>query len=499
MNFINFFQQNITPVYYILALHVVGICLLFVVGHSRQAGWLNTFIMAASFALAYWLLNNFISFGPLLSDGKQFYIDSFSIILLLLTTFVGTTTAFFSQRYMWHNVETGRISRTQLRLYHTMYQTFMLSMILAVVTNNIGILWVAMEGATLATVLLVSLYRTPEAVEAAWKYFILCIVGIALALFGIILVYFAATQVIADHGNAIFWSVLVQHATAINSTIMTIGFVFLLVGFGTKIGLVPLHNWLPDAHSESPAPMSTLLSGLLLNVALYALIRFKILADLSLQSHLAGNLMMGFGLLSFIVAAILLHRQSNIKRLFSYSSVEHMGLITFGFGIGGKLATFSALLYMLVHSLLKSAIFVNVGNIIQMAGTQSMDKIKGLIKQNPLLGWSLLITCLAISGLPPFGIFTSELMLLIATVKIFPIIAGVILLGMIIAFAGLLRNIQPLVYGETPDIRIKRENYTLSMTPAIFHALLALIMGVYLPPLLLHCLAQAGTLIVTNH
>lgn len=278
------------------------------------------------------------------------YVDVFNVYLVALTAFVGLTTAIFSRPYMLHELERGRVNRKRLQLYHAMYQGFLLAMLLALVTNNLGILWVAMEAATLATVLLVSLYRTPESVEAAWKYFVLCGVGIAQALFGTVLVFFAAERVIENRDDALLWSVLHTHAGQLEPAVLTLAFVFLLVGYGTKVGLVPLHNWLPDAHSEGPTPMSAVLSGLLLNVALYALVRLKMLVDGSLESNLAGYLMMGFGLLSFMVASLFLHRQRDIKRMFSYSSIEHMGLMTFAFGLGGPLATFGALLHMTVHS-----------------------------------------------------------------------------------------------------------------------------------------------------
>src|SRR3970282_1234021 len=201
-----------------------------------------------------------------------------------------------------------------------------------------------------------SLDRTRESIEAAWKYFILCGVGIAQALFGTVLLYFAASRVVPDPDQALQWTVLYQHAGQLEPVIVGLAFVFLLVGYGTKVGLVPLHNWLPDAHSEGPTPMSAVLSGLLLNVALYALVRVKMLVDASLHTNLAGHLMMGFGLLSFTVAGLFLHRQHDVKRMFSYSSIEHMGLITFGFGMGGAPGTFGALLHRAVRSLPQSAI-----------------------------------------------------------------------------------------------------------------------------------------------
>jgi hydrogenase-4 component F len=480
--------------YSILGIPILGIMAMLLIGKRQIACTVNMVISFCGFAASLFLAVNIWQFHFLITKGQQLYVDSFSILSIVLTTFIVFTTAIFSCNYMWHSVVTKRISGGQLQLYHVMYQTFTLMMLLALVANNIGILWVAMEGATLATVLLVSLYRTPEAVEAAWKYFILCIVGIALALFGTVLIYFSATGLADANSNAILWNFLYQHAPKLDSAIVKIAFVFLLVGYGTKIGLVPLHNWLPDAHSESPAPMSTLLSGLLLNVALYALVRFKVLADLALNSNLAGTLMMGFGLLSFFVAAVLLHRQQNIKRLFSYSSIEHMGLMTFAFGLGSEAATFVALFYMLMHSLVKAAIFVTAGNVIQLTETQSMEKIRGLIQGSPLVGWGLLIASLAISGLPPFGIFTSEFLLLIATLKTLPWVAALLLVGLVVAFSGMLKNIQPMVFGEPNDWQHSK----ICMFPVFVHLTIVLILGLYLPSSLADILHQAATMIATK-
>lgn len=506
-------QTPLAPLYFTLLIPIAGALLMAICGNKRYAGTLNIIIAVIGAVAAFWLVRNFLHYGyvnnsnsaALLSSHQQFYIDAFNLLSIVLTTFVAATTAIFSKNYMWHNVADGKISPQQLRLYHVMYQIFIFMMLLALSTNNIGILWVAMEGATLATVLLVSLYRTKEAIEAAWKYFILCIVGIALALFGTILVYTAAERSFAGTESAMLWHVLHQHAALINAPMIKLAFAFLLVGYGTKIGLVPLHNWLPDAHSESPAPMSTLLSGLLLNVALYALIRFKILIDGALGNNLAGNLMMGFGLLSLLVAAIMLHRQNNIKRLFSYSSIEHMGLMTCAFGLGGRMATFAALFYMLMHSLTKSALFVTVGNVIQLVGTQSIEKIRGLISNYGVVGWTLLIASIAISGFPPFGIFTSELLIIIAAIKSAPWLAAVIILGLIVALAGLMRNIQPMVYGEKtlPSNNPQQQQYALkiefsSIFPAIFHLVLVFILGVYIPPLLAQLLQQATTVVANN-
>src|SRR5205823_3123403 len=196
-------------------------------------------------------------------------------------------------------------------------------------------------------------------------------------------------------------------------TVLSLAFVFLLVGYGTKVGLVPLHNWLPDAHAEGPTPVSAVLSGLLLNVALYAVVRCKVLVEASAHTSFAKELMMGFGLLSIVVGALLLSRQKDVKRLFAYSSVEHMGIITFAFGMGGPVANFAGLLHMTVHSLTKSAIFFTVGHAVQKTGTQLMDEIRGLVTTSPMIGWWLVLGSLAILGMPPFGVFASEFLILV--------------------------------------------------------------------------------------
>ena len=348
--------------------------------------------------------------------------------------------------------------------------------------------------------LLVGFRKTPEAIEAAWKYFILCGVGIALALFGTVLLYFAAQHVVTDQASGLSWSTLYKVSGHLEPTIMNLAFVFLLIGYGTKVGLVPMHQWLPDAHSEGPTPMSAVLSGLLLNVALYAVVRLKMLVDGSLAAtsspHIAGYLLMGFGLISFLVAGLFLHRQRDIKRMFSYSSIEHMGLMTFAFGLGGPLATFGALLHMLVHSLTKSAIFITVGHASHIAGTQTIDRIRGLIRTQPAVGWGLLIGVAAIAGFPPFGVFTSEFLLLSATIQSQPWFTVALLFGLAIAFAGLFRHLHPMVYGVPPQ---GQQAVRANMLPVLLHLGLVLWLGISIPVFLAHWLDRATQLITGAH
>jgi hydrogenase-4 component F len=244
-------------------------------------------------------------------------IDDFNIYLVTLTTFVAFTTSIFSATYIGHEIEIGRLTPTFLRFYHALYQAMLGAMNVALVANNIGLLWVGVEVATLSTVMMVGIYRTPEAVEAAWKYFILGSVGIALAFFGTILVYLVAQEVLGEGLQAMAWDNLLLNAARFDPKLLSLAFVFLLVGYGTKIGLAPFHAWLPDAHAEGPTPISAVLSGLLLNVALYALLRFKMVMSANPATLNVGLIMAALGLISLVFAAFMLYRRRDIKRLFA--------------------------------------------------------------------------------------------------------------------------------------------------------------------------------------
>jgi len=466
----------------LLVTPLAGALLLAVWGARPRAAELNVALSFLTFLAAAALTARVISEGNLTAAREQFFLDPFNVFLVALTAFVGLTTAIFSRPYMRVETEHGRLSPGRLRLYHSMYQLFMAMMLVALTTNNMGLLWVAMEAATLSTVLLVTLYRTPASLEAGWKYFILCGVGIAQALFGTILLYFAAERVLGAHGvDALLWTHLAAVKTELEPRVLSLAFVFLLVGYGTKVGLAPLHNWLPDAHAEGPTPVSAVLSGLLLNVAIYAVMRCKVLVEGSLQSSLPSNMLMGFGLLSVVLAALFLWRQRDIKRLFAYSSIEHMGIVTFAFGMGGAVANFAALLHMTVHSLTKSAIFFAVGHAAQKAGSQRIEDIRGLITLNPTIGWGLMIGSVAILGMPPFGVFASEFLILTTAMRQQPWATPILLMALGVAFAAIFSRVQGMVFGETRGRRLPHQP---ALLPVFAHLAIVLLLGLYIPPYL---------------
>jgi hydrogenase-4 component F len=411
--------------------------------------------------------------------GRYLLVDDLNIVFIALNTFVGFTTSLFSASYIAHELERGRLTPVYLRFYHAMYQIMMFGMNLAFVSNNIGLMWVAVELATLTTVLMVGIYRTHEALEAAWKYFILGSVGIALALFGTILVYMAAQPVVGEGQDAMVWTLLVERASAFDPALLNVAFVFLMLGYGTKVGLAPLHAWLPDAHAEGPTPISAVLSGLLLNVALYAVLRFKILLAASPDAIAPGPLMVALGLTSLVFAAFMLYRRRDIKRMFAYSSIEHMGIIVFAFGMGGPLANFAGLLHMVMHSLTKSAIFYAVGHIAQVKGTQRIADLRGLTESHPALGWGLVVGVVAIAGLPPLGIFMSEFLVVSSTFAREPLLAIPLAFGLLVAFGALLLRLTGVAFGEPHGSTAPVE---ASYVPMYAHLALVLGAGLYLPP-----------------
>ncbi len=461
------------PVQIIVGAPIVAAVVLAVLPGYRWSARLNMLASFITFLAALVVL-----FGVRPAPGAYFLVDELNIVFIVLNTFVGFTASTFSASYISHELETGRLTPSYLRFYHAMYQLMMFGMNLCLVSNNIGLMWVAIELATLSTVLMVGIYRTPEALEAAWKYFILGSVGIALALFGTILVYLAAQPVLGEGSASMIWTNLLANAAKFDPALLNLAFIFLMLGYGTKIGLAPLHAWLPDAHAEGPTPISAVLSGLLLNVALYAVLRFKMLMSANPDALSPGPLMILLGLVSLIFAALMLYKRRDIKRLFAYSSIEHMGIIVFAFGMGGPLANFAGLLHMVMHSLTKSAIFFSVGHVAQIKGTQKIAEIRGLTQSHPVLGWGLAAGVLSIAGMPPFGVFMSEFLVVSSTFSRAPVLALILVLGILLAFGALLLRLTGFLFGEpTGSLKPSEASYV----PLFAHMALVLVAGVYLP------------------
>lgn len=449
-----------------------GALLLAAIPRYRVAAAINVTLCAITLASAGLLYSH----RP--EPSLYLLVDDVNTVFLIVGALVGFTTSVFSAGYIAHEVQSRKLRSRDLRFYHALYQFLMFAMNLALVSNNIGLMWVGVELATLTTVVMVGIYRTNAALEAAWKYFILGSVGIGLALFGTILVYLAGQEHLGEGMPAMAWDQLAAHSAGFDPALLNLSFVFLLLGYGTKVGLAPVHAWLPDAHAEGPTPISAVLSGLLLNVALFALLRFRLIMAGNSAVLSPGPMMVTMGALSLVFAGFMLYRRRDIKRMFAYSSIEHMGIITLAFGLGGPLANFAGLLHMVMHSLTKSAIFFGVGYISQLEGTQRIADIRGLTRSQPLLGWLLVVGVIAIAGLPPFGIFTSEFLLVTSTFARSPWLAILLVVGLMIAFSALALRLHGLAFGKT-DKHHRLPAWRL--IPMALHLGLVATAGVYLP------------------
>jgi len=385
------------------------------------------------------------------------------------------------------------------RVFYPLFHLMVFSMLLAVATDDVGVMWVAVEGTTLASVFLVNFERTRASLEAAYKYLLICSVGIAIAFVGTVLVYYAEAvrqQGMIDHvGLGLRWTTLVALAPALSPRVLQLAFVFLVVGYGTKAGLAPMHTWLPDAHSEAPAPVSALMSGVLLSVGAYAIVRFKPIVDAAAGPQFTRRVLIAFGLLSLAVAAAFLWDAGNYKRMLAYSSVEHIGLVALGVGFGGALGISGALLHVANHGLAKSVLFLLAGRIRAAYGTVDLSGVRGLLRALPVTGRGFLLGVLALMGLPPFGLFTSEMMIFAAGFRegqTWAAAAGLLLL--VVAFGGLLRAAHAMLFGAPPGVAAARS--WLSAVPMAV-ALAALVLtGLAWPPGLAAALELATRVIV---
>ncbi|MDU4962268.1 MAG: hydrogenase 4 subunit F [Sporomusaceae bacterium] len=423
-----------------------------------------------------------------------FLIDELTIVPLLAVALLGFSTLLFSKSYMGRELAGGHISGRALARYYALLQVFIFTMIGALVVENLGMLWVMIEATTLASALLVAFNFNRSSLEATWKYVMVCTVGICLALLGTILLYYA--QVSAGEGKgALSWLALTSAAARLDPDMTKLAFVFILIGYGTKAGLAPMHTWLPDAHSQAPSPVSGLLSGALLPCAFYAIMRNMAVVQYSLGPGFAETLLLSFGLLSIALSAPFILLQHDLKRLLAYSSVENMGLIAVGIGISTPLAISGALLHMLYHALTKSALFYLAGLIYQDYHTKHLLRIRGLLRSSPLLGGLFFAGLLAITGMPPFAIFTSKFLIIQAVVNDGrTLLGGLYLLLLGVVFAGLIYYGMGVCFGPSPKRSHNRPPLLATLAIGVSLAMV-FAAGFYLPPWLGSVLTLAAALV----
>ncbi|MBP2836729.1 hydrogenase 4 subunit F [Dickeya parazeae] len=438
--------------------------------------------------------------GELLAAHRWLHLDSLSALFLAILGVIGFLTGLYSMGYMRHEVDSGEVSVTTLCHYYGFFHLFLFTMLLVITSNNLILMWAAIEATTLSSAFLVGLYGQRSSLEAAWKYIIICTVGVAFGLYGTVLVYANAANVMAEPGNAIFWTEVLKHAGELDSTLMHLAFIFILIGFGTKTGLFPMHAWLPDAHSEAPSPTSALLSAVLLNCALLVIVRYTILISAAIGPEFPQRLLLVFGLLSVAVAAFLILVQRDMKRLLAYSSVENMGLIAVALGIGGPLGILAALLHTLNHSLAKTLLFCGSGNVLLKYGTRDMDAVKGILRVAPITGALLAGGALALGGMPPFNVFLSEFMTVTAGIHAGHLTLVLVLLVLLtVVLAGLVRMIATSVLGSKPEAVSKGELGWLTTAPMLILLVLMLVMGTRIPQPVTHLLERATAIVLNGN
>jgi len=475
----------------LLSLPPVIAVLMLIVNKRKIVTVLNVLGSLSIFVTGILVARRVFTTGPVQEWGQVIYIDALGAFIIGLISIVGLLGALYSISYTSHEVDSGKVPEGRLKWYYFWFYIFIFTMLAVVMANNLGIMWVAVEGTTLASALLVGYYDKHSSLEAAWKYIIICTVGIIFALFGIILLYVAAVPILGEGSSTLDWNNLVRVSQQMDPKLLKLAFIFILVGFGTKVGFAPMHTWLPDAHSQAPSPVSAVLSGVLLNCALYAILRVHLVVGKAVGSGFSSDLLLIFGLLSVGVSLPFIIVQHDLKRLLAYSSVEHMGIIATAIGIGGKLGLYGAFLHMLNHSLTKSTLFFVAGNVTQKYHTKNIGRIKGVIKAMPISGPALLLGTFAIAGVPPFNIFISEFTILssgFAQGKYLP--SGLLLVFVTLVFAGMVFAMSKMALGSPPG-RVKYgEPSRWSAVMVLIPLVMISVLGIYIPGFIDNILGQ---------
>ena len=421
--------------------------------------------------LALWVVQTAADAGEIFAAGLWLHIDGLGGLFLAILGVIGFLTGIYSIGYMRHEVAHGELSPVTLCDYYGLFHLFLFTMLLVVTSNNLIVMWAAIEATTLSSAFLVGIYGQRSSLEAAWKYIIICTVGVAFGLFGTVLVYANVASVMPQAEMAIFWSEVLKQSSLLDPTLMLLAFVFVLIGFGTKTGLFPMHAWLPDAHSEAPSPVSALLSAVLLNCALLVLIRYYIIICQAIGSDFPNRLLLIFGMLSVAVAAFFILVQRDIKRLLAYSSVENMGLVAVALGIGGPLGIFAALLHTLNHSLAKTLLFCGSGNVLLKYGTRDLNVVCGMLKIMPFTA----------------GLARNHLLIIV-----------LLLLLLTLVLAGLVRMAARVLMAKPPQAVNRGDLGWLTTSPMVILLVMMLAMGTHIPQPVIRILAGASTIVLSG-
>jgi hydrogenase-4 component F len=449
--------------------------------------------VAAYLAVAWAAALAVFAEGPADAASGWLFLDALSAFhLVSLSIVFGLSTA-FAFFYFGREVDAGKLQPRIARRFGALWASAVLAMTLVLVSDNLAIMWVAVELTTLATAFLIRLHVTQASLEATWKYLVVCSVGLSLAFLGVVLFASSARGVVGDGAMATSWRALVASAAGLDAGQAKAGFLFVLVGFGTKAGLAPMHTWLPDAHSQAPSPVSALFSGALLNVALYAVMRYLPVVEGATGSTGWGRgLLLGVGLFSVLIAAAFIAFQQDVKRLLAYSSVEHLGIIAVGLGLGPA-GTFAALFHTLNHGASKSAAFLAAGRLSEAYGGSQIARMGGAARAHPLWGGALVVSLLALVGAAPFALFVSEFLVIQAAAAAGAWAAlGLLLFGLGVVFAGAMRHAVFVGWGPEGAAGRPLEGTRAEAALVLLPLGLVALLGVYFPPALRDAIEQAA-------
>jgi len=438
---------------------------------------------AGSLAAAIALAVRIVSGRPLELLGGFVYVDSLSAFFVVTVALVVTLAGLGSYSYLRTEEERGELSRLQVRLYGTFFGLFAALMLAALETGNLGLLWVLVEASTLASAVLVALEARATSLEAAWKYIILSSFGVTIALVGTLFVYYSAILIHVSPDQRLTWPTLFAHASVLQAPSLRFAFLLVLVGYGTKVGLAPMHTWLPDAHSEAPSPASAMLSAALLNTGMYAIIRFQALTGAELGRY-GNDVLLIFGFASLLIGALFMIGCENFKRLFAYSSIEHMGLIAIGLGFGGAIGIYGALLQVLNHAIGKSVLFLTSGEVVLRYRSRNAGDVRGLLQLSPVTGLALLFGSLAILGSPPFGVFLSEFTIVRASFAGRSSWLGFVLLALlVVAFIAFASTTTGMVFGSRRESAgsLTASSQRVGAVPLVAGLGLLLLLGIWIP------------------
>lgn len=425
--------------------------------------------------------------------GGFFYLDSLSMIFILVVSSVSTLVSFFAVSYFGRELDHGILTEAKLSEYHFWVNLLVAAMNLVVITPNLGIMWIAIEATTITSVLLVGFDNQKSSIEAAWKYVLICSVGIIFALIGIMLLHFSAIPLVGTSGASLDLRKLMTVAPGLNKDLLKVAFIFVLIGFGTKAGFAPLHTWLPDAHSQAPTPISALLSGVLLNCAFYGIIRVSIVTGVAVGTGFVHQFLTFFGLVSLGLAIPFILIQTDLKRLLAYSSVENMGVIAFAFGMGGKWGITGGLLQVVYHGLIKAGLFLTAGEVTELYRSKKINKMKGLFKLAPVLGIIFFGGFLVLSGAPPFAIFFSKMTIIFAGFNRGQIAPTVFfLIFMMLIFYGLFHHFSQITLGRPPGKLVDRFKDVKPWIVLIIPFIILIVFSFYQPEVWRILIAEAA-------